>query len=352
MARSVSVLLLRRASARQLVPSAAVSGRGAIVDPLPRVEQAHRVRGIGVIEDRVIDRESRVLVARRYEHFRDRSKRLRVARRDLQVLAVGRDRVVVVLARIVSGGEVEHRIPLVGSVLGVARRVDHHPEIAGGGVVPLGVEKEHGEEPEPRRLLPVDRIGLLQHLDAGIGIAGIEQSDRRVVNRDPGIAAPHRDVVLALGLQLLGARERRIGPNGILLFDVIPGQPVPGGGVLILTAGLDRLGQGAVGVAQILLPVLVEPATGGALEIQEPGVHQVMAHLEVAPGLHELPLGGRATGEQRRRQHYAHRPTDSHVRTPWFAPRGARRRAEPCAPPRAAAGRELRPPPERRRIRA
>ena len=88
-----------------------------------------------MLENRAIDREGGVLVAGGHEDFSDRCERLRVARSDLQVLPVGCDRVVVVLAGVVRRGQVEHRLFLIVRELGVAGRVDRHAEVMRRGIV-------------------------------------------------------------------------------------------------------------------------------------------------------------------------------------------------------------------------
>ena len=305
-----------------------------------------------MVENHVIHGERRVLVAGRHEDFRDGGERLGIAGNDLQVLPVGRDRLVVVLGGVVRRGQVEHVLLLVPRELGVARGVDRQAEVLGGGVVLLPVIEEHGQQPESRGLLAIDRIGPLQRLHGRIGVPSIEQGHGRVVDRDPHVAAPGGDVLLALGLEPLGTRERRVGAHRVLHFDVIAAEPVPRGRVLILPRGLDRLHEVAVGVAQVFQPILFEAAARRTPQIQKAGVDLEVTGLEIAlgRGREEYPALGRCTaGEQR--DHSQHR-TDSHITTPWFVPRGARRRAGRRAPPRAAAGRGLRPPPERRRIRA
>src|SRR5256885_6532411 len=184
-------------------------------------------------------------------------------------------------------------------------------------------------------------------LEGGMGMAGVEGRHRRIVDRHPGVAPPRRDVGLAVGLEPLGASECRVRAHGILHLDVVATEPVPGRGILILASGLDRLRERAVGVAQVLLAILIESPARGALDIKKPGIHQEVAGMELTGWFHETPLRSRPTHQQRRRQDHS---TDSHVRTPWFAPRGARRRAERRAPPRAAGAPGPPPPPRHRRI--
>src|SRR2546427_8518466 len=106
---------------------------------------------------------------------------------------------------------------------------------------------------------------------------------------------------ISLRRELLRLRKRRVGSPEVVLKLVITGQVVPRCRVLLLPPGRHRLGEDAVGVLEILLPLVFELGVARALQIEGAAVHQLVPRPDLAL-LNHLTLPGGAPewrGEQR-----------------------------------------------------
>src|SRR5207247_4215996 len=124
--------------------------------------------------------------------------------------------------------------------------------------------------------------GAPERFDRGVEVVRLPRRDPGVEGRHPHVAAPDVDVALAVGLQLLRLRERRVDPLPVVSHDVIAGEVVPRCGILLLPPGRQRLGQHPLRVAQIFLLLILELAHRRALQIPHALVDEGVVRFQVA----------------------------------------------------------------------